>query len=284
MDDGPRLPRLMFVTDRRRFAHPLPEIVAAAVAGGADGVQLRERDLGQSELLALASDLRDVIGNRAQLIVNGRPAVAAALGLGLHLPEAGFVTAEARRQIGSGALLGRSVHSPEAAAAVGADYLIAGHVFPTPSKPDEPPLGLVGLQQIVAATWAPVFAIGGITATNAAAAIKSGAQGIAVVGAIGQAPDPARAAADLRTAIDDLLGPPQPPPLDEDAPMQITINGKETQVEPDTTVADYLADRGFQDRLVAVELNGAILSRRQFDSTHLADGDTLEIVHFVGGG
>lgn len=285
MDDARRLPLLMFVTDRVRFSRPLLEVVAAAVDGGVDGIQLRERDLNHPELMALATDILDTVGDRASLFINGNPAVAAELGLALHLPEAALATAEARRQIGPRTILGRSVHSPEAAtAAIGADYLFAGPVFPTSSKPGAAPLGLAGLQRVVAATWSPVFAIGGVTADNARDTLRAGAQGVAVIGAIADAADPARAAADLRDAIDEIPGLPMKLVLDEDAPMLIKVNGKDTEVEPDTTVADYLADRGVQDRLVAVELNGTILARRAFDATALVDGDTMEIVHFVGGG
>ncbi|MDP9364196.1 MAG: thiamine phosphate synthase, partial [Chloroflexota bacterium] len=82
-----RAPRLMLVTDRRRAKRPLPELVAAAVAGGVDAVQLREPDLGPGERLELAGELQAVVGGRAALLVNGDAATAAALGLGLHLPE-----------------------------------------------------------------------------------------------------------------------------------------------------------------------------------------------------
>ena len=278
-----RVPRLMLVTDRHRSARPLPDLVAAAVAGGVDAVQLRESDLPPAELLNLANRLREVVAGRAALLVNGDARLAADLGLGLHLPERGLATAEARRLLGADRLLlGRSVHSPAAAAAAaGADYLLAGHVFATAAKPDRPPLGLAGLGQIVAATWAPVLAIGGITPDRVAEVMATGATGVAVIGAIAEAPDPERAAAALRQAVDANME-------DEmDATPQsvvISVNGKPVEVEPDTTVTDFLADKGLRGAMAIVELNGAILARRAYDSTVFAPGDQVEVVHAVGGG
>ena len=64
----------------------------------------------------------------------------------------------------------------------------------------------------------------------------------------------------------------------------VVVNGKDAVVPPEATVTTFLAERGFHDKLVVVELNGVILPRDQFATTTLADGDRLEVVHFVGGG
>ncbi len=286
MSESLRVPRLMLVTDRRRSAHPLTDLVDAAVRGGVDAVQLRENDLPAADLIRLASQINEIVADRASLLINSNLTAAARLGLGVHLPEAGPSTADARRHVGPGVLLGRSVHSPAAAAAaVGADYLVAGNVFATPSKPGHPPLGPEKLRQIVGMTWSPVLAIGGITAARVSEVMVAGAHGVAVVGAIAGAPDPAAAAAALRVAVDEAV--PEDEMQDNTqgvGPVRVLVNGKDVEVEPDTTVADYLAEKGFHDRLVVVELNGTILSRRTFDSTVLAQGDTVEVVHFVGGG
>ena len=282
MPNNHGVPRLMLVSDRRRSPHPLAGLVAAAVAGGVDAVQLRENDLAPDELTELASHLKGVIAGRAVLLVNSNLGVAALLGLGLHLPERGIATAEARRQIGNDRLLGRSVHSPAAAAAgIGADYLLAGHVFETASKPGDPPLGPDGLARIVAATWSPVLAIGGVTPERVSSVLATGAHGVAVVGAIAGATDPERAAAALRAAIDEVMEDEMPT---EQTTVPIIVNGKEAVVDPETTIADFLAEKGLQNRMVVVELNGTILARRAFDSTVLGPGDKLEVVHAVGGG
>lgn len=287
-------PRLMLVTDRRRSIRPLPEVVAAAVAGGVDAVHLREPDLEPAARLDLAERLREVIGPRAALVINGDAAAAAALGLGLHLPERGMATAEARRIVGARPLLGRSVHSAAAAAAAGgADYLLAGHLFPTASKPGREPIGLDGLRRIAEVAWEPVLAVGGIDANRVAAAVAAGAVGVAVIGAIAAAPDPEQAAAELRAAVDEALDRGTETETmvwaEKEASMAtaavpLTVNGKPVEVEPDTTVTDFLSDRGLRPTMVIVEVNGTIVARSRYDETLLAAGDAVEVVHAVGGG
>lgn len=292
MDDSWRaVPRLMLVTDRRRARRPLPEVVAAAVAGGVDAVQLREPDLGRDERLALAAELRELVGGRATVLVNGDAATAATLGLGLHLPERGMATAEARRIVGAGPLLGRSVHSEAGAtAATGADYLMVGHVFPTASKPGLAPIGLDGLRRIAGVAWVPVLAIGGIGVERVAAVVAAGAAGVAVIGAIAKASEPERAAARLRAAVDEALGEEAevveaaPAQTAEDAAIRVTVNGKPVELEPETTVTDFLNDRGLRPTMVIVEVNGTIVARSRYDETPLRSGDTVEVVHAVGGG
>ena len=192
----------MLVTDRHGTAgRDLAEVVAEAVMGGVDAVQVREKDLPDQELLAIADAVQRAVDGRARLLVNSRPAVALALGAGLHLaadmedlPRHGWP------------LWGRSVHSPEEARdramSENPDYLLIGNIFPTSSKPGSPGGGL-GLAERTAgaAQPCPVLAIGGIDATNTAAVMAAGAAGIAVRSAILAAPDPRSAAADLREAL-----------------------------------------------------------------------------------
>ena len=194
------IPRLMLVTDRRTVGRrDLVEIVRAAVAGGVDAVQVREKDLPDDELTALAERVRRAIEGRAAVLVNGRPGVARLLGAGLHLP--GDAPAPAQRDW---PLWGRSVHSPGEAlrrAEEAPDYLLVGSVYPTDSKPGHPGGGL-GLVEATARAVAPlpVLAIGGIDATNAAPVIAAGAAGVAVRGAILDAPDPERTARAIHAA------------------------------------------------------------------------------------
>jgi thiamine biosynthesis protein ThiS len=282
------IPRLMLVTDRRRSRWPLPELVERAVAGGVDAVQLREPDLPAAELLALATTLCDVVDERATLLVNADLGVASALGLGLHLPEAGIATAEARRRLRAVAMIGRSVHSPlAAAAATGADYLIAGNVYPTASHPNRPPIGCEGLARIVAASWAPVLAIGGITAERVPEVIAAGAHGVAVIGAIAAAADPEGAARELRAMLIDITEEAMetaPSGTAESASLTIVVNGKPVEIPPETTITDFLTEKGLRPNMVIVELNGTVIARRAFAETWLAAGDQLEVVHAVGGG
>lgn len=195
-------PCLALVTDRRLCPRgDLAERVAQAVAGGVGLVELREKDLPAGELLALAQRLRAVTAGRALLVVNDRADVALACEAdGVHLPEAGLPLAAARRVVGSERLVGRSVHSVAgalAAQAEGADYLIVGTIFASPSKPGATPTG-VGLLEAVAATASvPFLAIGGVTARNAAQVSAAGASGAAVISAILAAPDPGEAAREI---------------------------------------------------------------------------------------
>lgn len=286
---GPRRPpRLMLVTSRDRARGPLPDLVARAVAGGVDAVQLREPDLPADARHTLASEVREAIAGRADLLINGDLDLAADLGAGVHLPEAGPDPATARTRLGPQALVGRSVHSVAAARSTGVevDYVLAGHVYDTVSKPGRTPLGLDGLSPIVVASPAPVLAIGGITLEQAAAVMATGVAGLAVIGAITDATDPARAAADLRAAIDDAWEERMNTPLTAETATDITatINGKPTTLVSGTTVQDFISSKGFTAQMVIVELNGEILPRTEYLSTVIADGDRLEVVHAVGGG
>lgn len=272
----------MLITDRHRARFPLAALAAAAVGAGVDAVQLREKDLDPSALEQLGAEVRAAVGGRAPVLINGDPVVAARLGLGVHLPEAGLPPADARAIVGPDVLIGRSVHDAAgAAASAGADYLIAGHVYPTRSKLGRPPLGLDGLREIVAAADRPVLAVGGIVAPRVAEVMALGAHGIAVIGAINDAPDPAAAARALRQALDHREKGSMP---DTSELIRLTINGKEVELPPGTTVARFLAARELKERLVVVELNGAILARSAFPTTILNRGDRVEVVHFVGGG
>lgn len=200
--------RLCLVTDRGRTrGRPLLELVAAALRGGVEAVQLREKDLSGRELYDLAVALRALCRQYdAKLLVNDRVDVALAAGAdGVQLPLTSFDPADARRLIGQGKLIGASAHGPEearAAAAAGADFVVLGPIFDTPSKrPYGPPLGVNRLREISGQLGVPVLAIGGVRADHASALRQAGAWGVAVVSAILEAADPAAAAAELRASL-----------------------------------------------------------------------------------
>lgn len=277
-----RVPRLMLVTDRRSSRIALPELASRAIAGGVDVVQLREKDLAEEQFRSVAKAILHAVGDRSHISVNGSLATAKALGVGLHLPESAMTPADAREQLGQDTLIGRSVHSPEAArGSEGADYLIAGHVFATANKPDRPPIGPVGLRRIVEAAPCPVLAIGGVTAANVQTVLSAGAYGVAVISAINGADDPETAARAIGANLD--------PERNVDMAtianhVEVTINGKHVVLDEGTTVQQFLHAKGYQDRLVVVELNESIVPRDSYPSISLATGDRVEIVHFVGGG
>jgi len=190
-------------------------VVEAALQGGVDAVQLREKDLSAAELFDLASRLRALcVTYGARLLINDRIDVALAVTAdGVHLPVDSFAAADARRLLGSAALIGASAHSLEqaqAAAAGGADFVVLGPVFDTPSKRSfGPPLGLDRLAAVTRSTPCPVLAIGGITPERVAAVLQCGARGVAVVSAISEADDPGEAATHIRNCLRGSQGPPQ---------------------------------------------------------------------------
>jgi thiamine-phosphate pyrophosphorylase len=166
----------------------LERVVAAALQGGVNVVQLREKTLPAGELYQLASRLRRLTSDHhAALIVNDRLDVAlAAEADGVHLGEAGLPVQVARKLWGEG-LVGRSVH--DAAAAVeaereGADYLVLGTIFPSESHPGGPVAGPPLIRKVRGLVKVPIVAIGGISPENAAQAISDGAGGVAVMRAI----------------------------------------------------------------------------------------------------
>lgn len=198
-------PCLCLVTDRTVTGGELVERVSQAVEGGVDLVQLREKDLPGRELLELARSLLDAIDGRAKLIVNERADVALAAGAqGVQLGEEGLPVSAARLTLGSGALIGRSVHSAAAAfqaEADGADFLIVGTMFASRSHPGEAPAGPDLMRQVHGKSRLPLLGIGGINPENAPQVIDSGALGVAVITNILAAADPGEAASQLKEAM-----------------------------------------------------------------------------------
>jgi thiamine-phosphate pyrophosphorylase len=202
--------RLLLVTDPRP---DLVERVRAAVRGGVDVVQLREKNRAAEEMLPLALRLAGACGdgeNDALFTVNDDPelarlCVAEGVECGIHLGQEDASTAEARRLLGDRSVVGRSAGSVEEAHHAlrnGADYLGVGAVYATPTKPG----GEVGGLEVVRALSdegppLPWFAIGGVTLETAAEVAGAGAPGFAVVRAILDADDPEAAARALRSHL-----------------------------------------------------------------------------------
>ena len=187
------------------------EIVAAAIDGGVDAVQLREKDTDIETRYELGRELRELTTEAGiDLIVNDRVDLAHAIGAdGVHLGQSDLPVSAAREILGPEATIGASVSTvseARLAAITGADYLGVGAVFGTDSKADaesaDDALGLDELADIAAAVKIPVVAIGGVTPDNAASTIEAGADAVAVISAITTADDPAAATRRLREAID----------------------------------------------------------------------------------
>ena len=188
----------------------LVQRIADAVAGGVDMVQLREKDLGGGEMLHLATAIKLAIGDRALLIINERADVAVASGAaGIQLGEDALPVASARRIIGEGTLIGRSVHSPEAAVqahAEGSDFLVVGTMYASRSHPSATPGGPDLMERIAqtleqSAPRLPLLGIGGITSANLGDVMRAGATGVAVIASILASLDPMREARALKQSM-----------------------------------------------------------------------------------
>jgi thiamine-phosphate pyrophosphorylase len=200
--------RLLFVTD------PRPDLtarVAAAVRGGVDVVQLRDKRASREELLPLAVELKEICERAGALFTVNDDAELARLSdaHGVHLGQEDEPIASACEMLGPGVVIGRSVSSVEEALEAvreGADYLGVGTVYAPPTKPEEAAAGPALLWEISgAAVPAPWFAIGGVTPETAREVAEAGAPGFAVVRAVLDAEDPAAAARELRSFLADAL-------------------------------------------------------------------------------
>ena len=201
------LPCLCLVTSRDKCAgRPLEEVVSQAVEGGVNMVQLREKDLAAGELLALALRLREITGGKALLFINDRVDVALASDAdGVQLGEQSFHPEAVRRAAGNELLIGRSVHNMNGACQAeseGADFLIVGTIYPTPSHPDADVAGTDLLKQVGLHVHIPFLAIGGVDKSNIRAVIENGASGAAVITAITGSPDPALSSRTLMEKIE----------------------------------------------------------------------------------
>jgi len=185
------------------------EVVEAAVAGGVDLVQYRDKTATAREYYQRGATLLELCRRLGvPLLFNDHADIAALLGAdGIHLGQDDLPVAEARRLLGPDATLGVSTHDvPEAheAIAAGADYINIGPVFPTQTKQvalAKTGIGLGLVTEVVKLSAIPVTTMGGIGLGNAASVIASGADRVAVVSALTKADDIAAAARELKRAV-----------------------------------------------------------------------------------
>jgi thiamine-phosphate pyrophosphorylase len=180
---------LYLVTDRHQTCgRSLHDVIRAALRAGVRAVQLREKDLPIRPLLALARELTDLARTyQAKVLVNDRADVCLAAGSdGVQLPAAGLPAAASRRLVGPDRLIGVSAHSAEEAVhaeADGADFIVLGPIFETPSKRGfGSPIGLSELERARMRCQVPLFGIGGITSQRVRDVLQAGARGVAVIG------------------------------------------------------------------------------------------------------
>lgn len=190
--------QLLVITDRTQTSRPLPDVVAAAVDGGATAILLRDKDLSRTERVLLVDLLRSRIGDALLLVASDRELDADGVHLAATDPPA---------PSGVG-LVGRSCHDQHevrAAVSEGVDYLTMSPVFTSSSKPSYgPTIGLAGLAGYRDCS-VPVIALGGVDATNAGACLEAGASGVAVMGTVMRADDPCGVVARIRRSLDDCI-------------------------------------------------------------------------------
>ncbi len=203
--------RLYLVCEARPRA-----FLEAALRGGVDVIQLRDKTLGDGALVDAAREFRAAAdGAGALFVLNDRPELVAACGAdGVHVGQDDGSVADARAVVGPDRIVGRSTHAPDQGAIADADpdvdYLAVGPVHATPTKPGRPAAGLGYVGWAAANVSKPWFAIGGLDAGNVDAVTASGASRIVVVRAIADAGDPEAAARALRERLEAPVGAAQP--------------------------------------------------------------------------
>jgi len=202
-----RRAHLYLVIDAEVDGRPADAVVEAALRGGVDLVQLREKERADEEIVAAGRRLRALCDEHdALLVVNDRPDLALACDAdAVHVGQEDEAIAGVRRTVGDELLIGVSTHSPDQVAAAleaDVDYFAVGPVHATPTKPGRPAVGLELVRHAAAvAGERPFFAIGGIDTGNVADVAAAGAERVAVVRAIRDADDPGAVATQLRAAL-----------------------------------------------------------------------------------
>ncbi len=197
--------RLYLLVDGRDSIDAMLDLVDPLLEAGVDAVQLRDKRLGDRQLLERARALGRLTRGRALLIVNDRPDLAVlAEADGVHVGQEELTVADARRIVGPGRLIGVSTHSLiQARQAVldGADYLGVGPTFPSSTKQFSEHTGTELVRAVAAEIRTPAFAIGGIGPNNAALVLAAGASRLAVSGAVLGAADRVEVVGRLRQAL-----------------------------------------------------------------------------------
>jgi thiamine-phosphate pyrophosphorylase len=196
--------RLYLVLEARPHGREPDDLLDAALRGGVDVVQLRDKELPDDELVAAAGPFRRACERHGALFVlNDRPDLVAACGAhGVHVGQRDAAIADARVAVGTSRIVGLSIETTAQLDEIeGADYLGVGAVFATPTKTDAAASGLGLVRAAAERVRVPWFAIGGIELDTIGEVAAAGAPGVAVVRAIRDAADPEAAARALRSAL-----------------------------------------------------------------------------------
>jgi thiamine-phosphate pyrophosphorylase len=189
-------PLFYYITSRRQLdGISFNTCIRRALKWGVDFIQIREKDLPDRTLFELTLRVLDLAhGTKCRILVNGRADIALAAGAhGVHLPSGSLRVPDIRSWLPKGFIIGISVHTRSEirrASSDGADYLLLGHLFPTPSKSAfGSPLGLEYLRKVCAGASLPVIALGGIQADRIESVLEAGAVGVAGISLFQKKPD-----------------------------------------------------------------------------------------------
>lgn len=203
--------RLYFVCEARPRGEDPEPLLRAVLGAGVDMLELREKELGDEELIEAAEPFRRLAADHeAPFILNDRPDLVEACGAGgVHVGREDAPVADARRLLGEDAIIGLSTHSPEQVDAAceadpeaRPDYISVGPIWETPTKEGRPGTGLDLIEYAARHATLAWFAIGGIDPSNVGEVAAAGAERLAVVRAIRDAEDPEAAARELRRAVE----------------------------------------------------------------------------------
>ena len=188
--------KLYAITNRHRCAPtPLTDVISELLDAGITAIQLREKDLNDTELIHLAQPIAELCQNyEAKLFINTsdkvlqRSTMSIAGAAGVHLPAKAESVQTVKAQTDGNLYIGCSVHALDAAQkreAEGADFVTYSPIYPTASKPGYgPAVGIAGLTEVAKGVKLPVFALGGITPARVAECLSAGAFGVAVMSGI----------------------------------------------------------------------------------------------------
>ncbi|WP_338080641.1 thiamine phosphate synthase [Cohnella luojiensis] len=264
------------------------EVMEAALRGGADIVQLRDKKISKRELLEKARSLRDLTSRYGvPLIINDHPDVALAVNAdGVHLGQDDLPLSVARSVLGPHRLIGISTHTIEQARVAeraGADYIGVGPVYPTGTKPGRQAVTTSYVSQAAAEIQIPFVAIGGITTDNAEEVLKAGARRLCAVSAIVGSNDPEGVCRNLLEQITGWKSGSSAEIPAEEREMVVTVNGRQERTKA-TTMLELAEHYKLADKHIVAELDGDIVPRQSWRETPLRIGASVEFVHFVGGG
>jgi thiamine-phosphate pyrophosphorylase len=198
--------KLYVLISSRLCKGSIRETARAAIAGGADVIQLREKEACDAEFLAMAAELRELTDETGKcFIINDRPDIAAIVAAdGVHIGQGDLPVAEVRRLLRPGAIVGKSTHNIEQARGAineGVDYISVGPMYPTSTKDAGPVAGTELLHKASMEFPLPIVPVGGINEKNLPKLVDAGAKRVAVCSAVCAAKDPQAAAEKIRAAL-----------------------------------------------------------------------------------